>query len=255
MSLSDYKITAGATLHLIILLLAIPEHLNKVIFDLSWGYPASGADFLDASCFIFSDTNHLGTVNYNDRSWPVNAPLIQHSGDGMDDRAKRGYHTIDIFLKKLPVELTHLFFTLSVWRSQSISLFRMPILRFYDALNEGKDLCNTSIEQSSDSEAVIMCYVTRNKQKPTGWEIYESGHLTAGNVMNLDPLIQTMKTIILGRGYTMQVRGKVRAAPVAAISSKSLSCSVSKPRPVEVAISFDTTSSMYTCLEEVCKTI
>lgn len=167
--------------------------MNNVIFDLSWGYPSSGRDFLDASCFVYSDFTHKGTVNYDSKSWPEADPAIEHSGDGMDDDKKRGYHNITVSLQKVPDYVTHLLFTLSVWRSQSIAHFPNPILRFYNAENQEKDLCNTSLSDTSDSEAVVMCYVVRKKNS---WDIYESGQLSAGSAINYNPLHQTMKGIV-----------------------------------------------------------
>lgn len=190
--LSDYAVPKGSTIHLMVLLYAIPDYMDNVIFDLSWGYPSSGRDFLDATCFSYSNSTHRGTVNYDNKVWPSTATSIEHSGDGMDDTNARGYHTIAVSLKKVPDYVTHLLFALSVWSNPSIALFRSPILRFYDAANKGKDLCNTSLSDASDSEAVVMCFVARKKSKK-GWEIFESGQLSSGNSMNYDPLHETVK--------------------------------------------------------------
>ena len=66
-----------------VLLYAIPSHFNHVIFDLFWGYPSHGRDYLDASCLIFNAKTYSSVVDYRQRTFLSNS--IWHSGDVMDD--------------------------------------------------------------------------------------------------------------------------------------------------------------------------
>ena len=247
LNLKDFGIERGATVHMMILMYAIPDHLDHVIFDLSWNYPTSGRDFLDASCLIFNNNNYLGTVNYISGEWPGEIKAIQHSGDGMDDANQKGFHTMDIFLKKVPAEVTHLFFALSVWTTPSMSHFKSPALRFYDAAKKEKDLCSTSLVHAANSEACVMCYV---KRKPKGWDIFESGHLSDGNANNYDPLKETIQKVISGGLENKAIKATVVAAPEASLSVSSSRISRG-PRPVQIVFSFDTTGSMHKCIAEV----
>ena len=56
-TLADYEVKPFSTVLLMIVLFEIAEDFNAddnhVIFDLSWNYPSTGRDFLDASCLIF----------------------------------------------------------------------------------------------------------------------------------------------------------------------------------------------------------
>jgi len=79
MRLQDYHVKPFTTVHLMVLLYAIPEHFNHVIFDLHWGYPSRGADFLDATCLIYSGKNFKHLVDYEQRQSPVGS-CVQHSG-------------------------------------------------------------------------------------------------------------------------------------------------------------------------------
>lgn len=187
MKLEDYNVQPFATVHLMILLYAIPQNFNHVIFDLFWGYPSHGADFLDASCLIFAGKYHTATVDYARRSYNSNA--IWHSGDVMDDSKRIGHHTIEVQLKNIPSNVTHLYFTLSAWNSPSIAHYPNPSLKFFEASNKQKDLCKTTFTEARYSQAVIMCSVSRSEGQ---WSIFESGKLSAGNANNYSPLIKAI---------------------------------------------------------------
>lgn len=190
MKLKDYKIQPFATVHLMIVLYAIPQNFDHVIFDLFWGYPSHGADFLDASCLIFSGKSHVGTVDYRHRIFSGKA--IWHSGDVMDHFNRTGHHTIEIHMKTIPANVTHLYFTLSAWNSPTIAHFPNPSLRFFEASDKQKNLCETKFTHARHSQAVIMCSVRR---LPNGWKIFESGKLSAGNARNYKPLVATIQQL------------------------------------------------------------
>ena len=195
LTLSSNEIPPYATLYLVVLLLAIPEAFDHVVFDLHWGYPYSGRDYLDASCLVYQGLNFIGLVDYAQKRAIQG---IFHSGDLMDNRNRIGHHTIHVYLKQLPSYVTHLFFTLSAWESPNISRYPNPSLKFYEARNMKKDLCKTTFTHARNSEAVIMCSLSRNSQGI--WEIYESGKLSAGNAERYTPLKRTISKLI-SSGY------------------------------------------------------
>lgn len=189
-TLSDNNIPPYATLYLVVLLYAIPEAFDHVVFDLYWGYPFSGRDYLDASCLLYQGTHFLNLADYSNRY----RNGISHSGDVMDNRKRIGHHTIHVYLKQIPSNVTHLFFTLSAWSSPNIARYPNPSLKFYEASNRAKDLCKTTFTHAGNSQAVVMCSVSKNSQGR--WEIYESGKLSAGNASNYGPLKSTISNLI-----------------------------------------------------------
>lgn len=189
--LSDYAIKPNSVVSLVILLFSVPEHFDHVVFDLYWGYPSSGCDFLDASCLLYNGLSYKTLADYRSRN-PVSA--VNHSGDVMDHVRKIGHHTIQVKLKQMPTDVTHLFFTLSAWSSPNISRYPNPSLKFYQADNPKKDLCKTTFTHAAYSQAVIMCSVSRGTHGK--WEIFESGKLTAGNAANYGPIMSTVQSLI-----------------------------------------------------------
>lgn len=189
-TLSENNIPPYATLYLVVLLYAIPEAFDHVIFDLYWGYPFSGRDYLDASCLLYQGTHFLNLADYNNRY----IDGISHSGDVMDNRKCIGHHTIHVYFKRIPSNVTHLFFTLSAWSCPNIARYPNPSLKFYEADNKEKDLCKTTFTHAGNSQAVVMCSVSKNSQGR--WEIYESGKLSAGNASNYAPLKSTISKLI-----------------------------------------------------------
>jgi len=173
-----------------VLLYAIPSHFNHVIFDLFWGYPSHGCDYLDASCLAFNGKTYNNVVDYRNRAFSGNS--IWHSGDVMDSLKRIGHHTIEVRLKDLPASVTRLFFTLSAWNSPTIAHYPNPSLKFFEASNKSKDLCSTTFTHARHSQAVIMCYVARTGAQ---WKIYNCGKLSAGNAKNYKPLISTIQSL------------------------------------------------------------
>lgn len=190
LTLLDNKIPGNATLYLVVLLYAIPEAFDHVVFDLYWGYPYSGRDYLDASCLLYHGTQFLNLADYNHRRLSG----VTHSGDVMNDFAQTGHHTIHVHLKQIPSNITHLFFTLSAWNSPNIAKYPNPSLKFYEASNVKIDLCKTTFTHARNSQAVVMCSLSKNSQGR--WEIYESGKLSAGNANNYSPLKSTVSNLI-----------------------------------------------------------
>lgn len=188
--MSENGIPPYATLYLVVLLLEIPDSYDHVVFDLHWGYPAFGCDYLDASCLGYQDLQFVKLADFRRSTLKG----VTHSGDVMDDCNRIGHHTIDVHLKQVPSNVTHLFFTLSAWQSPNISRFPNPSLKFYEASDMKKDLCKTTFTEAGNSQAIVMCSLSKNKQGR--WEIYENGKLSAGNAMDYSPIKSTISNLI-----------------------------------------------------------
>ena len=195
MTLNEYNIQPNDTVHLVVLLYAIPDTFDHVIFDLFWGYPNKRRDYLDASCLLFDGQQHYNTIDYCHGL--MHNESVTHSGDVMNDVQRIGHHTIHVYLKQLPSNVTHLFFTLSAWNSPTIARYPNPSLKFFEASDQNKDLCKTTFTHARNSQAVVMCSLSRSS---AGWQIFESGKLSAGNARNYDPLKTTIRGLI-SEGY------------------------------------------------------
>ncbi|PFX14609.1 hypothetical protein AWC38_SpisGene21218 [Stylophora pistillata] len=159
------------------------------VFDLFWGYPSSGRDYLDASVLIYSGSFPLGIVDYSQTAFSG----ISHSGDVMDDGNRLGHHTIRVQLKSLPSNINKLFFTLSAWSSPNISKYPNPSLRFFDAKEPNKQLCSDQMGHAAHSQAVIMCSLSKIDGV---WKVFSLRTLSAGNANNYSPLQQTIGGIV-----------------------------------------------------------
>ena len=191
-TLQDYAVQPFSTVHLIVVLYEISnQSLDHTIFDLFWGYPSSGCDFLDASVLIYSGTYYQGLVDYSHRA---SFTAVSHSGDVMDDAKRLGHHTINVKLKSLPATVDKLFFTLSAWNSPNISKFKHPSLRFFDAKEPNKQLCSDQMQNASYSQAIIMCSLSKIDG---AWKVFSLRTPSAGNAKNYSPLQQTISGIIL----------------------------------------------------------
>ena len=179
-------------MYLIILLYAIPDSFDDVVFDLFWGYPSAGRDYLDASVLIYSGQQLLEIADYKRVERFFGS--VSHSGDVMDDAKRLGHHTINVKLKSLPANVNKLFFTLSAWMSPNISKYKNPSLRFFDAKEPDKQLCSDQMQHAAHSQAIIMCSLSKIEG---AWKVFSLRTLSAGNAKDYTPLEQTINGIIL----------------------------------------------------------
>ncbi|XP_072018582.1 uncharacterized protein [Amphiura filiformis] len=152
-TLSDFSVKLNSTIHLMVLLYAIPSHLDKVVFDLYWGYPSWKRDYLDADAVTFNGQKWLEFADYRNRQAANGA--IQHSGDMMDDLNRQGHHIIKVHLKSMPSDVTHVFFILSSYNSPTISHYKSPSMRFYEESNPEKMLCTEEISKAGHKQAIV----------------------------------------------------------------------------------------------------
>ena len=187
-TLQDYAVQPFSTLHLIVVLHEISDSLDHTIFDLFWGYPSRGCDYLDASVLIYSERSYQGYVDFDNQDFSG----ITHPGNVMDDAKRLGHHTINVNLKSLPANIDKLFFTLSAWDSPNISKFKKPSLRFFDAKEPNKQLCSDQMQNAAYSQAIIMCSLSKIDG---AWKVFSLRTPSAGNARDYDPLQQKISEI------------------------------------------------------------
>jgi stress response protein SCP2 len=115
---------------------------------------------------------------------------MRHSSDDMDDANKRGHQNITAKLDKLPPEVTQLYFVLSSYTSPTIGHFKTPGFKLIDETQPDKPLCTYQLEQATESQAVIMCCISRVGQGM--WQVIQVGKLSKGNVNDYDPIEQSI---------------------------------------------------------------
>ncbi|XP_038050107.1 uncharacterized protein LOC119723498 [Patiria miniata] len=189
-TLRHYKVVPATTVYVRRLLYAAPDNnLNKVVFDLHWGYPSTGRDYLDATAIIFSGTELVDYLDYR----KLSHESLRHSGDEMNSVTRTGHHLMNVDLHQVPSTFTHIFFTLSSWQSPTIAKFPNPSLRFYEESDPNTMLCEDTITKTNQSQAIVMCWLSRNKGK---WCVYSAGKASAGNSEDYKPLYATITDII-----------------------------------------------------------
>jgi hypothetical protein len=105
-----------------VLLYSISKELsiNELTFDLYWGFPLFGNDYLDGTCMLYTGTGPNSqlcrTFDYNKRIFG-DIPNMSHSGDVMDSYLKRGKETIRFNMKKFEFYL-YIFFRF-IYRTSS----------------------------------------------------------------------------------------------------------------------------------------
>ena len=204
LKLKDHNVQPNSRIYLLVLLYAIPDEFDHVIFDLFWGYPNSllltsasfVRDYLDASVLLYSGSKFVDVIDFSNKSSKI-CLGVEHSGDRMDDAERLGHHTINVSIKSLPAHIDKLVFILSAWRSPNISKFRNPSLRFFDAKSPDVQLCSDEMSEAADSQAIIMCCLTK---RGGGWQVFSLKHLSAGNALNYEPLKRNIVSLI-AKGY------------------------------------------------------
>ena len=134
-----------------------------MLFDLSWVFPGTNPDFLDATCFAFDKSEFVQVIDWNH---PTNqyylAGSVKHSEKNVTGPGdKTGHQTIHVYLKKVPTNISHLYFVLSSWKSPNLSAFQNPSLKFYETSSENINLCESTFTHALSSQAVIMCSAAR----------------------------------------------------------------------------------------------
>lgn len=165
LTLEDFDIPPNSTLQLIIKLCDVPDNLEQLVFDFCWGLPRrQQKDYLDVSVFVYSGKSYVGTIYWRNGSISE-CPGVKHSGPAdMDYTKGKGHHRVEISLKSVPGHIDKIVFTLSAWRSSSVSAYPFRILRFYDVnfSDQDKPLCSDDISSLLHHESIIMCYLSKD---------------------------------------------------------------------------------------------
>ncbi|KAJ4456428.1 putative Serine/threonine-protein phosphatase 6 catalytic subunit [Paratrimastix pyriformis] len=198
-TLGTAGVVPGATIQMILAMYAIKrgDSLNHVTFDLHWGYPPSGQDYLDASCLIFDAAGGNRDFKWADYSKRDEcAGAVHHSGDKMTSSS--GCHTIEIDLRQLPPEAHFLFFTLSAYNCRDISQFHQPAVNLFETRNPGQPLTEYCIRHAGRSEAVVMCGLCRAGD---GWVVQAIGTQCAGTVRDYSDMIRVCQETLRRPGW------------------------------------------------------
>ncbi|XP_072016892.1 uncharacterized protein [Amphiura filiformis] len=194
-TLSRCGVTPNSTIHGMVLLYAVPSNLDKVVFDLYWGFPSSGKDYLDACAWAFEGQRWDDKVRFVDKTAFDGA--LRHSGDRVDLFEREGHQIIDVELSRIPSNITHIFFTLSSYSSRTISHFRNPSMKFYDASNPLVMLCEDKTNEAGHRQAIVMCSL----QKIDKWYVFGQGALCDGNAqIGIKPMLETIQELIAKTG-------------------------------------------------------
>jgi len=151
--------------------------ITNIVFDLNWGFPDSGQDYLDGSCLVYSANTFCQVFDYAHIFSADKA--ITHSGDVITGTT--GHHKICIDLSKVGPTIDRIFFTLSAWNSPTISYYKNPTVSLFDQLNPTKELSQFVISTANSYQAVIMCALVRTNK---GWIVYRLGVGCSGNAKN-----------------------------------------------------------------------
>ncbi len=195
LTLKDHNVPPNSTVHLIIVLCAVPDELDNVVFDFYWGLPSGRSyDYLDVSVLVYSGRENLGVIFYRRPSLSV-CPGVQHSGRAdMDYFEREGRHQVKVNLKIVPPHVDKLVFTLSAWAADTISEYPYYRLNFYDVNFPGQPLCNPKVDvRLKDNKSIIMCCLSK---KNGIWEVIEVKKESDGFTRNYFPLKQKVETLI-----------------------------------------------------------
>eukprot|EP00762_Andalucia_godoyi_P005386 ANDGO_08374.mRNA.1 hypothetical protein len=200
---ADLGVGPDAELNLVFVLLEVGTDggdIRTVVFDLKWGYPAAGRDYLDGSCLIFAGHDFRIPIDFNMQVIPDEAGLdyISHSGDIMDDSKRLGHHKIQVNLQATPRDVTAMFFTLSAYNSSTIASFPTAAVSMFDARRPEDQLCEYAVlKEAGAHQGVVMCALVRvpsARADPTHspWTVVALGTVSKGNAKDYGPLVQTI---------------------------------------------------------------
>ncbi len=184
-------IKPGDTVHLIVRMCTMPTEFDEVVFDLFWGYPELGKDYLDACAWTFVGQGCENYVSFL-RLDQYEGALV-HSGDVIYDDRNQGHHKITVNVSKLPERITHVFFTLSAYRAASVSKFRSPSVKLYPAENPEVSLCDDTSYDKCHKQAIVMCYLERSDGI---WSVHECGTSCDGYYHHVEPMLEAIQNII-----------------------------------------------------------
>ena len=192
MTLKDHNVPPNSTVHLIVLLCAVPDELDKVVFDFHWGLPIHRSrDYLDVSVLVYSGRSNLGIIYYRNRTLFI-CPGVEHSGPAhMDYLNDEGGQKVTVDLRTVPDHVDNLVFTLSAWASGSVSDYPYYTLKFYDVNFPNQPLCNPTVDvHHKVYKSIIMCSLSKKNGR---WEVIEVKSGSPGFTRDYFPLKQNIE--------------------------------------------------------------
>lgn len=210
-------------------------NLKKVVLKLRFRKPSS-MNYLDASVLIFKTDLATKKIEYADfvdfEKRFADFDGISHSGDV--DVGGLVQHTIKLDLDSVPLHVTHMYFTLSAYRSPTIAPFTEVHLSMHDPSDKDNQLVEYGAEhlKSPDartSQAVIMCSVTRNATFTNKWEIAVDARLSRGNNLSLySEIIETILQSFSSSGSSSSARSGTSKPNLSSLLSSSLKKIINK---------------------------
>ena len=193
LTLKDYNVPPESKLHLIIVLCAVPDELENVVYDFYWGLPyGRSKDYLDVSVLVYSGRENLGVIYYRDPYLHL-CPGVRHSGPA-DMYYREGRHQVTVNLKSVPHHVDKLVFTLSAWRASSIAEYPYYRLNFYDVNFPDKQLCNEKFDVARTyTKSIIMCCLSKKSGR---WEVINIQKGSDGFTRNYYPLKREIERLI-----------------------------------------------------------
>jgi len=193
---------------------ATSRSMQNLSLELRWDFPKPGQeDFLDGICMVYAGAKLAEVVDFasgevqqkiydGDEESPGNVKRalainrsVQHSGDVMSETG--GKHTIMLKLDALPASVTDLFFVLSAFDCEDLSLFLNPETEIYDT-STGNKLTEYMIAEAGKTQALIMTQISR---RDGPWIVNNLGLPTDGRVGCYDPIRQTIGNIFAERDH------------------------------------------------------
>merc|ERR1712046_471536 len=110
----------------------------------------------------------------------------------MNDEQKIGKHMMEVDLNLLPPDVSDLYFILSAYKCDDMSLFPTPSVRMTNAECPEHALMEYQIARAGTSEAVVMCSVCKPAE---AWIVEAIGQTCSGKVVNYDPLIAAIRSL------------------------------------------------------------
>jgi len=195
--------------------------LEEVTLALRWGHPFDGVDFLDGSGLCYAEDRCVEVVDYRgplagskildeepimgeDRLGLAGlvgppacavAPLeggvpgVSHSGDMVD--INEGRHTLRVDLPRLPGCITDIFFTLSAYNCEDLTLFQKPTIEVLDS-KSNRVLCTYTLGPYAGNRACVLASLHRGAK---GWEVVAHGRSSGGTVRDYSELQSTIASL------------------------------------------------------------
>ena len=191
LTLADHKVDPNSTIRLLVCSLEAPTELDNVSFMLSWGFPETSQDYLDVTVFLFEGANCIECIDSKNRTSKFGK--IIHTGNIIHINSRTRCHRINLSIKSLSQKIDKLVFTLSSCNSLDISRFQNLSLRFFDQKNPTHQLCSDEMKEAVDSQAIIMCCLTKIY---SGWKVISLKEKSNGNAKDYTPLQEKIKSLI-----------------------------------------------------------